>query len=64
MAGFGKQADSGAQARLETFRIGATDRTGQAGSRYLYHAMLPMKPPEVCGAQYADLAYDGGTQIC
>jgi len=64
VAGFGKQADSGAQARLETFRIGATDRTGQAGSRYLYHAMLPMKPPEVCGAQYADLAYDGGTQIC
>jgi secreted trypsin-like serine protease len=64
VAGFGKQADSGAQARLETFRIGATDRTGQAGSRYLYHAMLPMKPPEVCGAQYADLAYDGSTQIC
>jgi secreted trypsin-like serine protease len=64
VAGFGKQADSGAQARLETFRIGAGDRSGQAGSRYLYHAMLPMKPPEVCGAQYADLAYDGSTQIC
>jgi hypothetical protein len=64
VAGFGKQADSGAAARLETFRIGASDRSGRAGSRYLYHAMLPMKPPEVCGAQYADLAYDGSTQIC
>lgn len=64
VAGFGKQADSGAAARLENFRIGATDRTGQAGSRCLYHAMLPMKPPELCGAQYADLAYDGSTQIC
>jgi secreted trypsin-like serine protease len=64
VAGFGKQADSGAAARLETFPIGATGRSGQAGSRYLYHAMLPMKPPEVCGAQYADLAYDGSTQIC
>ena len=64
VAGFGKQADSGADARLETFRIGDTDRSAQAGSRYLYHAMLPMKPPEVCGTQYADLAYDGSTQIC
>lgn len=64
VAGFGKQASSGAASRLETFRLEASGRSGEAGSRYLYHAMLPMKPPEVCGAQYADLAYDGGTQIC
>ena len=64
VAGFGKQADSGAAARLDRFDIGATGRTGEAGSRYLYHAMLPMKPPEVCGSQYADLSYDGSTQIC
>lgn len=64
VAGFGKQADSGAAARLERFSIGATGRSGEAGSRYLYHAMLPMKPPEICGGQYADLSYDGSTQIC
>lgn len=64
VAGFGKQASSGAAARLETFRIDASDQSGIAGSRYLYHAMLPMKPPEVCASQYADLSYDGRTQIC
>lgn len=64
VAGFGKQASSGAAARLETFQLDASGRSGVAGSRYLYHAMLPMKPPEVCSAQYADLSYDGATQIC
>lgn len=64
VAGFGKQASSGAASRLVTFRLAASDKSGEAGSRYLFHAMLPMKPPEVCGEQYADLAYDGKTQIC
>jgi len=64
VAGFGKQASSGAASRLERFRLEASGRSGEAGSRYLFHAMLPMKPPELCGAQYADLDYDGGTQIC
>ena len=64
VAGFGKQASSGRASRLETFRIDPAGRTGEAGSRYLYHTMLPMKPPEVCRSQYADLAYDGHTQIC
>ena len=64
VAGFGKQASSGAASRLVTFGLAASDKSGEAGSRYLFHAMLPMKPPEVCGSQYADLAYDGKTQIC
>ncbi|HPE48248.1 MAG TPA: trypsin-like serine protease [Hyphomonas sp.] len=64
VAGFGKRASSGRDARIESFKIQPSGRSGDAGSRYLYHTMLPMKPPEVCGKQYADLSYDGATQIC
>ncbi|MEZ5954688.1 MAG: trypsin-like serine protease [Hyphomonas sp.] len=64
VAGFGKQASSGTEARLDTFTIGPNGKAGDAGSRYLYHTMLPMKPPEVCSDQYSDLSYDGATQIC
>ncbi|MCA8901726.1 MAG: trypsin-like serine protease [Hyphomonas sp.] len=64
VAGFGKQADRGAASRLESFNIGPTGRSGEAGSRYLFYTMLPMKPPELCGSQYSDLDYDGATQIC
>lgn len=64
VAGFGKLASSGRDARLASFTIQPSGRSGDAGSRYLYHTMLPMKPPEVCSAQYSDLSYDGTTQIC
>ncbi|MEZ5998149.1 MAG: trypsin-like serine protease [Hyphomonas sp.] len=64
VAGFGKLASSGPDARLDSFTIEPSGKAGDAGSRYLYHTMLPMKPPELCGSQYADLSYDGATQIC
>ncbi|WP_162786453.1 serine protease [Hyphomonas sp. CACIAM 19H1] len=64
VAGFGLQADPDEIAGISAFDSPAEGISAAAGSQFLLHVMLPMKPPEDCMKKYAKYQFDALSQIC